>query len=123
MQDENKIIMPDTSAKPFFGNAQELGSAYRGWFMGPFLPGDHPCRSEDVEVKWHTHPKGDCCDWKEGYESATLSVLVSGEFEEEFEGETFVLKDKGDFIFFGPGIKHRWRALEESIVFTVRWRS
>jgi hypothetical protein len=91
-----------------FGNAVEASKNTRGWLLGHFMPGDdNPLRSEDVELKWFTHPSGDSRpEWAPGNPVRTLSVLV-----------------RGRFVLFGPGVPHSFRSLEESLILTVRWPS
>jgi quercetin dioxygenase-like cupin family protein len=34
-----------------------------------------------------------------------------------------LLERQGDYVVWGPGVDHSWRAEEESVVLTVRWPS
>lgn len=76
------------------GNAVLAAKNTRGWFLGHFMPGpDNPLRSDDVELKWFTHPAGDTRpEWAPGNPVRTLNLLIRG-------------------------------SLEESLVLTVRWPS
>lgn len=113
------------TAKPLFGNAVEAGRDSRGWFLGHFLPGeDNPLRGRDVEVKWWTHQKGETrSEWSPPSSVTTLNVLIRGKFVVLFPDEEVSLEREGDFVFFGPGIAHSFRCVEESLVMTVRWPS
>ncbi|MEW2506035.1 hypothetical protein AB0878_36850 [Amycolatopsis sp. NPDC047767] len=39
----------------------------------------------------------------------------------EIDDESVVLRDLGDYVVFGPGQAHRWQALGEATMLTVRW--
>ena len=65
-------------------------------------------------------------DWRTCDTSTTLSVLVSGEFQIEFRGaheDVVDMKEPGDYVIFGPGIRHRSTALKDSFFLTIRWSS
>ena len=98
----------------------------KGWFVGDFF--DHEKdglrATGDVEIKWGIHPKGDeRLDWVTGETRTTVSILVSGKFKEIFRKKEVVMLKPGDFCMWGRGSDHRWVALEDSVVITVRWPS
>jgi hypothetical protein len=45
-----------------FGNALDASKHTRGWFLAHFMPADNPLQTEDVELKWYTHAKGETRD-------------------------------------------------------------
>lgn len=108
------------------GNAENFTST-RGWFVGNFLDpataGPH--FTDGVEVKWSTHPKGDHRpDIAPGADTVTLTILISGAFEQIFPGQQpdrTYMERPGDFALYGPGVPHTWRALADSVMLTVRW--
>jgi hypothetical protein len=56
---------PAAALGVFAGNAAEIGSRQRGWFVGHFS-GEPALRTNDVEIKWGVHAAGDartevCC--------------------------------------------------------------
>jgi mannose-6-phosphate isomerase-like protein (cupin superfamily) len=105
------------------GNAVEAAQSTRGWFVGHFMPGAD-LRSEDVELKWFTHPRGDARpEWAPGNPVRTLNVLIRGRFVLVFPEREVTLANEGDFVLFGPGVPHSFRSLEDSLVLTVRWPS
>ncbi|GHH75129.1 hypothetical protein GCM10018793_17700 [Streptomyces sulfonofaciens] len=108
----------------YVGNAGRDGALDRGWLLGHFRdPGD-PRRSEDVEVKWSVHPRGDRrAQWVRGEARTAFLVLVSGRFRVELPGRSVVLERQGDYVVWGRGVDHSWFAEEESVVLTVRWPS
>jgi quercetin dioxygenase-like cupin family protein len=55
--------------------------------------------------------------------SATLLLLVKGQFRIELTEGSGVLAKQGDYALWGPGIDHSWEALADSVVITVRWPS
>jgi glyoxylate utilization-related uncharacterized protein len=50
-------------------------------------------------------------------------LLIEGRFRVKLSGGTYVLRRPGDYIMWGPGIGHSWRAEEDSVVVTIRWPS
>lgn len=110
------------------GNAENfIDGPTRGWFVGSFLDRSAgPGLTDQVEVKWGRHEAG---EQRPGVAdsggSSSLTILVSGRFELLFPGEDpgrTVLEHQGDFALYGPGVPHTWRALEPSVILTVRWR-
>ena len=111
---------------PLSGNTAVVAKDYRGWFLGHFVKGeDHPLHSEDVEIKWTTHTKGETRpEWSPPGKVRTLNILIrGGPFSILFPGEDVRLANEGDFVVFGPDIAHSFRCDEESLVMTVRWPS
>lgn len=99
----------------------------RGWFVGHFIAPDcGPRCTGDVEVKWGEHVAGEerastCVNQR----ATTLTLLHKGSFGVEFleEGLFITLEQSGDYVVFGPGVSHTWKALADSTVLTVRWPS
>lgn len=108
----------------YTGKATPDAAADRGWLLGHFKePGD-PRHSEDVEIKWGVHPKGEARErWVTGERRTALQVLISGRFRLEFPGRTVVLAEQGDYVVWGRGVDHSWYAEEDTVVLTVRWPS
>jgi len=98
-----------------------------GWFVGPHagIP-DGLRRTEHFEVKWYEHPAGQAETGKGLSGAVTISVLVCGKFEIRFregdgdEWEAYTLDEPGDYLIWGPGLHHEWKALDNSTVLTVR---
>jgi hypothetical protein len=107
------------------GNASEASKDTRGWFVGHFMPGeDNPLRTDELEVKWYTHAKGETrAQWAPGNPVKTLNILIRGHFVLLFPNQEVALEKEGDFVLFGPGLPHSYRAVEESLILTVRWPS
>ena len=101
------------------------GQSRRGWTLGHFMEG--PRRSSEVEVKWGAHGREESSPgWSHCETATTLSVLVSGRFELAFRNvpeNTVMLNAPGDYVLFGPGVSHRWTAVEDAVIMTVRWPS
>ncbi|MGW5400689.1 signal peptidase I [Streptomyces sp. NPDC003952] len=108
----------------YTGKAAPDAAVDRGWLLGHFKePGD-PRHSEDVEIKWGVHPKGEeRAAWVHGESRTALQVLISGRFRLEFPGRNVVLAEQGDYVVWGRGVDHSWYAEEDSVVLTVRWPS
>lgn len=109
------------------GNAEHFPDS-RGWFVGAFIDPAAGIRHAPVEVKWSDHPAGQERPGgiAPGADATTVTALVSGRFEVTFPGEhpdRVLLARPGDYAVFGPGVPHTWRALTDSTMFTVRWRT
>ena len=110
---------------PLGGNAAVVARDYRGWILGHFVrPEEHPLHSLDVEVKWTTHAAGETRpEWSPAAPVRTLNLLIRGRFAVLFPDDEVVLEKEGDFVVFGPGVAHSFRAIEESLVMAIRWPS
>ena len=108
----------------YVGNANVDAPLDRGWLLGHFKPPGDPRHSEDVEIKWGVHPAGDeRAVWVENEVRTALLILISGRFRVELPGRSVLLEKPGDYVVWGKGIGHSWRAEEPSTVLTVRWPS
>ncbi|MEV5353261.1 signal peptidase I [Streptomyces sp. NPDC086081] len=108
----------------YVGNAGRDAVLDRGWILGHFKGAGDPRRSEAVEIKWGVHPRGEARSrWVRGEERTALLVLISGRFRVELPGRSVLLERQGDYVVWGRGVDHSWRAEEESVVLTVRWPS
>jgi hypothetical protein len=108
------------------GNAAVDGAAYRGWFVGHFLPN----ATTEVEIKWGVHRKGEVrAAWATSRQATSMSLLVRGAIRLFFtrDGEApseALLAEPGDYAVWPPGVAHRWRIEgDETIIVTVRWPS
>jgi quercetin dioxygenase-like cupin family protein len=52
-----------------------------------------------------------------------MVVLIKGRFQIDLSDASRELNTEGDYVVWGPGIDHCWRAIEDSVVLTVRWPS
>lgn len=109
----------------YTGNALRDGTETRGWIVGSFLPPEAGLRhSKDVELKWGSHRADQArLEWVTSEERTTVCVLIAGRFEIEFSDHTVVLERQGDYVMWGHGVNHRWRATEDSTTLTIRWPS
>ena len=107
------------------GNAHDDGQDRRGWLLGHFIDPPEDVRSTtSLEVKWGVHAQGERRpEWVTGDARTTLVLLVSGRFCIDLGQGDVVLEKQGDYLMWGPGTDHIWRAEEESVVITVRWPS
>jgi hypothetical protein len=82
--------------------------------------------SNNFEVKWAVHKKGDI---KKGalaqHESKTLVILLKGTFRIDFSDTTSaLLKNEGDYVAYDAGqVNHTGVALAESRLIVIRWPS
>lgn len=97
----------------------------KGWFVGGSLPEALGLRhTYDVELKWSTHKAGEeRPEWVTGEVRTTVAILISGKYEVMFRGRSALLVEQGDFVMWGKGSDHKGRALEDSVILTVRWPS
>jgi hypothetical protein len=105
----------------YCGNAETDGKDRRGWIVGSFIP--EGIRSqENVEIKYALHSSGESRDdWVTGETRTTVCILLSGKFRINFHDKTTELIKPGDYVMWGAGIDHKWEAIEDSTVLTVRW--
>jgi hypothetical protein len=105
------------SSKVVFGNAGAEGASRGGWFAGHFMtPEDDPRSTSVLEVKWGTHPAGDCrTQWAVNAQATTLSILVKGRFRLQFPEQEILLSREGDYALWLPGVPHYWSAEEDSV--------
>lgn len=111
------------------GNAMSdgAGNSPKGWFVGCFIDEKNGLRSTgDLEVKWGVHALGEKrIKMSSGNEATTMTLLIKGLFLLEFPelNCSEILRIPGDYLIFSPGVAHRWEALEDSVVVTIRWPS
>lgn len=139
------MVQSDPGALPpgvSVGNASVQGAAHNGWFVGDFTRwltdrGAAPSELASIglrdtsvlEVKWGVHPAGQPrpAGWAPRTPAVGVSVLVSGEFVVVFRESADAaerevrLREQGDFVVWGPAVEHRWYAVQDSIILTVRW--
>lgn len=107
----------------YLGNAAADGPANRGWLLGHFMPEGDIRRSDDVEIKWGVHPKGERrAQWVTREERTSLHVLISGRFRIELPERSVLLADPGDYVVLHR-TGHSWEAEADSVVLSVRWPS
>jgi mannose-6-phosphate isomerase-like protein (cupin superfamily) len=105
----------------YINNAKDDGGETRGWIVGSFIPLGLR-HSDIVEVKYGVHAKGEVrTEWVTGEARTTLFILQSGRFTMRFRDKDAVLEKPGDYVMWGPGVDHRWEALEDRTGITVRW--
>jgi mannose-6-phosphate isomerase-like protein (cupin superfamily) len=109
----------------YVGRAGEDGLGNQGWLLGHFMPPGQLLHSDTVEVKWGIHAAGERrAEWALGEVRTALLVLIRGAFDIELRDRTVVLREPGDYVVWGPGEDHSWRAgSTETVVLTVRWPS
>jgi quercetin dioxygenase-like cupin family protein len=108
----------------YVGNAARDGALDAGWLVGHFKPPGDARHSEAVEVKWGVHEPGEEREeWAVDEQRTALLVLISGRFRVELRDRSVLLERQGDYVVWGPGVDHSWRADDASIVLTVRWPS
>ncbi len=108
----------------YHGNAKLDGESTRQWIVGAFMPETDIRHTKALEIKWGVHEKSEVRDeWAAEESNNTFSILISGQFVMEFPNKTVTLITQGDYVMWDKGIQHRWRAIENSVILTVRWPS
>ena len=108
------------------GNTFEDGKDYKQWVVGYFVDKSLGLRRDPrVEVRWSVHSAGEARpEWAAGTSATTMTILISGKFANSFREVGEVLMERqGDYILYPPGADHTWRAIEDSVVLTIRWPS
>jgi hypothetical protein len=109
----------------YAGNANTDSKDRRGWLIGHFIEDPDDIRAtKDVEIKWGIHPATDeRAAWTTDEYRTTAVILIRGRFRINLPTESVVLENEGDYVMWGTGIGHSWRAEADSVVLTVRWPS
>lgn len=107
------------------GNMATDAADTRGWLVGSFISQQLGLRhSDNVEIKWGTHAAGEArVEWVTGETRTTIGILVAGSFEMEFRDQTLRFDTPGDYVMWGPGTDHKWRAPTDCTWLTIRWPS
>jgi quercetin dioxygenase-like cupin family protein len=106
----------------YSGNARDDGKDMRGWIIGSFIA-EGIRKQENFEVKWGMHQRSEARhNWITGEERTTVCILISGKFNLIFREQEVILAEAGDYAMWGERVDHRWKALEDSTVLTLRWQ-
>lgn len=111
------------------GNLTNQTNAFpekRGWFLGHFMDNSSLLHSQDIEMKWGVHQKGESFHTVRANKTAkTIAILISGNVSLSFpdENKTILLDQAGDFTMWNAGVFHVVEILEDSTLLTVRWPS
>jgi hypothetical protein len=99
----------------------------KGWFLGCFMDKYPEFLSDDVELKWARHKKG---EKKPGLlattTTQTLDILISGTFFIRFPelNQEITLSKLGDFVFYDASqTSHEAETLEDCLLLVVRYPS
>jgi len=109
------------------GNLDNQGDLEkRGWFIGHFMGKDSPFLSDNFEIRWAVHPKGEKKSTVAAQKIAkTVSILIKGKMILIFpeDNKEVVLSKEGDYAFWDAKIYHTSEVLEDSTILTIRWPS
>lgn len=124
------------------GRAAQDSEEFRHWLVGDIAswtssrsnPVDLPSvglrNTQQVEIKWGIHPAGEerPGGWVGPHGKCAISILLRGRFVIHFRDATrpedrrdVTLSEPGDYVLWSEGHEHRWQAIEDSLVLTVRW--
>lgn len=103
--------------KYFFGRYAE-SKKYRGWLCGSFFDKNHPGNTDQLEIKYAEHKKGDI--EKPHYHEKMIELLIFLEGKAKFNinGKNIIIK-KGDFIFIGANNIISGEFIEPSKIFAI----
>ena len=110
------------------GNIDEKENGQRGWFFGrlPDRELPYPWNNKHMSMKWWEAPGGSKKDGEPTAEEEdkTITILVRGKHRLFFPdtNEEFILSKEGDYVFWEPGIRHTWEALDDNLTITFRWK-
>lgn len=119
------LLKRDTSGDETIQTGNAAIDSDKGWFVGGSLAESLGIRhTYDVELKWSTHAAGEeRADWVTSEVRTTVAILISGTYEVMFRNKSAVLANQGDFVMWGRGSDHKGKAVEDSVILTVRWPS
>jgi len=118
--------MENISPQIIKGNCEAEKSNHRGWIIGYFMDKGSLLHSEDLEVKWSSHLKGEKkLELAKNVKAKTLFILFKGEFSFHFSDQKMdvVLSKEGDYILYDAGVAHSWEVLKDCCGINVRWPS
>lgn len=103
----------------------------RQWLIGAFIAKDSPLHDQTLEVKFGSPYKGEERTEVEATadpERRSLMFVISGQMEFGFpaaenQRARKLTLEPGEYVLWEPGILHYWKALSNSEVITIRWRS
>ena len=98
----------------------------KGWSLGRFIEQESLRNTQDLEIKWMNHPKGEKYNIsKANITSRSLGVLISGKIKFFFpdEKQEVILENQGDYVIWDRNVYHHVEFLEDTTFLTVRWPS
>jgi hypothetical protein len=135
MKESNQMAVDVLCGKRFDGVA--YGTAPGTGFIVGYTPLDREplLLVDQIEkpgsiycVKYYHHETHDSRDDRPAESMIALTMLVSqGRWRQKVWSETtpdfieVLLKEPGDFIVWGPHLKHSWHAVQKSTMLTVKW--
>jgi hypothetical protein len=111
------------TAQIYVGNAIVDGGEARGWLLGHFRPADDARHSDDVEIKWAIHHKGEHrAQWVDGETRSAVLLLITGRFRVDLPDLSVLLAKQRDYVAI-HSVNHSWHAEQDSVVVAIRWPS
>jgi len=104
----------------------QVNSEHKGWFIGHFMEKDSIFHSDDFEIRWAVHSKGEKKSIVKANKIAkTISILIKGKIILRFpkDNNEIVLSKEGDYVYWDKNIYHTSEIIEDSTVLTIRWPS
>lgn len=108
------------------GNCEAEKNSHRGWIIGHFMNEGTLKHSDEVEVKWSSHLRGEKKQqFAKNIQAKTLYILFKGEFKFSFPDEKMdvTLSKEGDYILYDAGVAHSWEVISDCCAISIRWPS
>lgn len=84
--------------KVYVGEFTQKNGDYKGWFIGSFLPNDHPCKTRQLEVMYFEHEKGFKQSLHYHQHKVEIVMMIEGKAVYAINGQEHHL-NAGDFFF------------------------
>ena len=99
----------------------------KGWIIGHFMNSQPFFKTDDFEVKWSVHSKGDVKQGAIAKSSAkTLVILIKGKISIKFSelNKKVLLTKVCDYVAYDAyEVLHSSESLEDTTILVVRWPS
>ena len=104
--------------KYFVGSYKKGFENRKGWFLGSFFEADNPLKTDQIEIVYKKHSKGEIIEDHYHKEKVEVLIALSGKAKYTINGKGFILKS-GDFVFTDVNNVIRGEFLESSEVFAI----
>lgn len=84
--------------KFYAGSVKSGFDQTRGWFLGDFMPVDHPLKTSQIEAKYARHAKGELAPKHYHTQKIELLFILQGKARYHIN-DTDVELNPGDFLF------------------------
>jgi hypothetical protein len=121
-------VIQGSCGKTSFYDALGVADEHRGWPLGVFVvDGDGVPLTDAFEISWRRLKAGEeRAEWSVGGEGCAITLVIRGSHEftvapNGVDGETTTrVLDAGEAIFWENMVPHKWRAVTDNEVITIR---